>query len=73
MEAFKQALTIMSLGMALVFVILAIVVGGMILSARIIARFGGAAGEGTEPPAGDRARKQRLAAIVAALKAHGER
>jgi|GEM_PF-3341986 len=39
MSLFTQALTIMSIGMALVFAFLAMVIWGMVLSARVIRRY----------------------------------
>jgi sodium pump decarboxylase gamma subunit len=69
MEMFRQAFTIMVLGMALVFVFLAFVIQGVKLSARIIHRIEGAPQEeesedkaAPPPDAGGRA-----AAIAVAL------
>jgi len=63
MELLIQAVTIMSVGMTLVFVFLALVIWGIVLSAQCIRRYeqrlaaAASPAEGTDP--------QRLAAVVA--------
>jgi sodium pump decarboxylase gamma subunit len=69
MELFRQAFTIMTLGMALVFVFLAVVILAVRVSAHIIHRIEGPPREESpEPaPADPRAGHRRAAAIAAAL------
>ena len=71
MELFTQALTIMSVGMPLVFVFLAIVIAGIALTARLIRRYEAslpAPGSCPEPD------PERLAAVIAvALAEHGSK
>lgn len=68
MELFKQAFTIMVVGMALVFVFLAMVVFAVNCAAAVIHRVEGAPREEDDdrPPAG--AEKARMAAVAAALE-----
>ena len=62
MELFAQALTIMSVGMALVFIFLFAVIGGIVASARLIRRY--EARSASVPTAAD-PEPERLAAVIA--------
>ena len=69
MELFRQAFTIMVLGMALVFVFRALVIQAVNLAARIIHRFEGTPREEEERTPGDAlAANRRAAAIAVALQ-----
>jgi sodium pump decarboxylase gamma subunit len=69
MELFRQAFTIMVLGMALVFVFLALVIQAVNLAARIIHRIEGAPREDEEGAGADPAvAARRAAAIAVALR-----
>ena len=68
MELLTQALTIMSVGMALVFLFLLAVIGGIAATARLIRNY--EAGLVSAPTAAD-PEPQRLAAVIAvALSEH---
>jgi sodium pump decarboxylase gamma subunit len=69
MELLTQALTIMGVGMTLVFLFLLVVIGGIVATARLIRRHearppGARAGAAPEP--------QRLAAVIAVALAEHE-
>ena len=70
MELFRQAFTIMVLGMALVFAFLAVLIGALKIAARVIHAVEGAPTEDHAPlNDGERLMKnRRAAAIAAALK-----
>jgi sodium pump decarboxylase gamma subunit len=68
MELFRQAFTIMVVGMTLVFAFLAVVILAMHLSAWIIRRIEGEPSEDLPAtPADESVQKRRAAAIAAAL------
>ena len=69
MELFRQAFTIMSVGMALVFAFLAVVILAVMCAARVIHRLEGPPEEegAGERPADPLAGNRRAAAIAAAL------
>jgi|GEM_PF-1778176 len=68
MELFRQAFTIMVLGMTLVFVFLALLIFALKIAARIIHAVEGAPVEDVPQNTGDSlARNRRAAAIAAAL------
>ena len=68
MELFRQAFTIMVVGMALVFAFLAIVILAIRIAAHVIHRIEGPPSDETEAPAaGSAPDNRRLAAIAAAL------
>jgi sodium pump decarboxylase gamma subunit len=69
MELLTQALTIMSVGMTLVFLFLLVVIGGIVATARLIRRY-----EARPPSARAAAapEPQRLAAVIAVALAEHE-
>ena len=70
MQLFWQALTIMVMGMALVFAFLAIVIQAVNLAARVIHHFEGEPAEETPGKPDPLHRKRLAAAIATALHRH---